>query len=69
MRRGRVVLSVLVVFAALAGVVMQFGLPGPVPCYRVYDRNGKLQREFAVDPRAAKQFMPADVDAAVEELL
>jgi thiol-disulfide isomerase/thioredoxin len=47
----------------------EFRLPGPVPCYRVYDRQGRLHREFAVDPRAAKQFTPADVDAAVEELL
>ena len=47
----------------------EFGLPGPVPCYRVYDREGRLHREFAVDPRAAKQFTTADIDAAVEELL
>jgi thiol-disulfide isomerase/thioredoxin len=46
-----------------------FGLPGPVPCYRVYDRDGRLHREFGVDPRAAKQFTSADVDAAVEGLL
>jgi hypothetical protein len=46
-----------------------FQLPGPVPCYRVYDRDGKLQREFSVDPRAAKQFTAADVEAAVTELL
>jgi thiol-disulfide isomerase/thioredoxin len=47
----------------------EFGLPGPVPCYRVYDRKGRLHREFAVDPRAVKQFTAADVDAAVEGLL
>jgi thiol-disulfide isomerase/thioredoxin len=47
----------------------EFGLPGPVPCYRVYDREGKLHREFAIDPRAARQFTTADVDAAVRELL
>jgi hypothetical protein len=47
----------------------EFGLPGPVPCYRVYNRDGKLHREFAVDPRAARQFTAADVDAAVESLL
>jgi thiol-disulfide isomerase/thioredoxin len=46
-----------------------FGLPGPVPCYRVYDRAGRLRREFAIDPQAAKQFTMADVDAAVEEML
>jgi thiol-disulfide isomerase/thioredoxin len=46
-----------------------FGLPGPVPCYRVYDREGKLHREFAVNPRAKRQFTAADLDAAVEEVL
>lgn len=46
-----------------------FGLPGPVPCYRVYDRAGDLRREFSVDPRAAKQFTTADVEAAISELL
>jgi thiol-disulfide isomerase/thioredoxin len=47
----------------------EFGLPGPVPCYRVYDREGRMHREFAVDPRAAKQFTTADIQAAVEDLL
>lgn len=47
----------------------EFGLPGPVPCYRVYDRQGKLHREFAVNPRAAKQFTTAEIDVAVKELL
>jgi thiol-disulfide isomerase/thioredoxin len=46
-----------------------FGLPGPVPCYRVYDRDGKLQREFAVNPRLQKQFTAADVEAAVMDAL
>lgn len=46
-----------------------FGLPGPVPCYRVYDREGELRREFSVDPRAEKQFTADDVEAAVVELL
>jgi thiol-disulfide isomerase/thioredoxin len=46
-----------------------FGLPGPVPCYRVYDRAGKLQREFTVDPSAERQFTPDDIEAAVSELL
>jgi len=47
----------------------EFGLPGPVPCYRIYDREGRMYREFRVDPRAAKQFTTADIDAAVEEVL
>jgi thiol-disulfide isomerase/thioredoxin len=46
-----------------------FGLPGPVPCYRVYDREGKLHREFAVDPRATQQFTTADVEAAIQKIL
>jgi thiol-disulfide isomerase/thioredoxin len=46
-----------------------FALPGPVPCYRVYDRAGELRREFKVDPRAERQFTSADVEAAVKELL
>ncbi|MEM9660189.1 MAG: TlpA disulfide reductase family protein [Planctomycetota bacterium] len=49
--------------------VAAFGLPGPIPCYRVYDRSGKLHRQFALDPRAPQQFTSADVAAAVEELL
>lgn len=46
-----------------------FGLPGPVPCYRVYDRTGKLRHEFGVDPRAERQFTIEDIKAAVTELL
>jgi thiol-disulfide isomerase/thioredoxin len=46
-----------------------FGLSGAVPCYRVYDRAGELRHEFAVDPRAPRQFGPADIEAAVVELL
>jgi thiol-disulfide isomerase/thioredoxin len=46
-----------------------FGLPGPVPCYRVYDRAGELRQEFAVDPSAERQFAPDDIEAAVTELL
>jgi thiol-disulfide isomerase/thioredoxin len=46
-----------------------FGLPGPVPCYRVYGRDGELKREFSVDPKAARQFTAADIEAAVVENL
>ena len=46
-----------------------FGLPGSVPCYRVYDRAGELRHEFAVDPSAERQFTPGDIEAAVSELL
>jgi len=46
-----------------------FGLPGPVPCYRIYDRTGKLVHEFAIDPRAAKQFTPQDIEAVLAAAL
>jgi thiol-disulfide isomerase/thioredoxin len=46
-----------------------FGLPGPIPCYRVYDRSGVLIREFVVDPRSAKQFTVEDIEAAIVDLL
>jgi thiol-disulfide isomerase/thioredoxin len=46
-----------------------FELPGPVPCYRIYDRSGQLLKQFAVNPRAERQFTTADIDAAVEAAL
>jgi thiol-disulfide isomerase/thioredoxin len=46
-----------------------FELPGPVPCYRIYDRSGELIKQFGVDPRAKQQFTLADIDAAVEAAL
>jgi hypothetical protein len=46
-----------------------FGLPGPIPYYRLYDSAGVLRREFHVDPRAERQFTPEDIEAAVRELL
>jgi thiol-disulfide isomerase/thioredoxin len=56
-------------YASVLEATKALGLPGPVPCYRVYDRKGELKREFGVDPQAAKQFTAADVEAAVVELL
>ncbi len=49
--------------------IKAFGLPGPVPYYRIYDRSGELRHEFMVDPRAVRQFTPADIEAAVIQLL
>ena len=46
-----------------------FGLPGSVPYYRVYGRAGELRHEFGVDAQAERQFTPADIEAAVTELL
>lgn len=42
---------------------------GALPYYKLYDRTGKLRRTFALDPSAKRQFTPADIDAAVVELL
>jgi thiol-disulfide isomerase/thioredoxin len=47
-----------------------FEIPGgALPHYKLYDRSGKLRQTFAVDPAAERQFTPADIDAAVAELL
>jgi thiol-disulfide isomerase/thioredoxin len=56
-------------YASGVRAIEAFGLPGPVPCYRLYDRRGVLRREFVVEPRAARQFTAADIEAAVVELL
>ena len=42
---------------------------GAIPHYKLYDRSGKLRQTFSLDPAAARQFTPADIDAAVAELL
>jgi thiol-disulfide isomerase/thioredoxin len=42
---------------------------GAVPFYKVYDRTGKLRQTFGIDPASKKQFTPADIEAAVEQLL
>jgi thiol-disulfide isomerase/thioredoxin len=42
---------------------------GALPHYKLYDREGKLHRTFALDLAAKKQFTPEDVSAAVTELL
>ena len=42
---------------------------GAVPFYKLYDRTGKLRQTFGIDPAAKKQYTPADIEAAVEQLL
>lgn len=42
---------------------------GSIPFYKLYDRKGELRRTFGVDPAAKKQFTPADIETAVNELL
>jgi thiol-disulfide isomerase/thioredoxin len=42
---------------------------GALPHFKLYDRAGKIRRVFELDPTAERQFTPADVDAAVTELL
>lgn len=46
-----------------------FDIPGGVPCYKLYDRQGQLRQTFTVDPSAQKQFTLQEVDAAIEQLL
>lgn len=47
-----------------------FDVPGgALPHYKLYDRMGKLRHTFTLDPTAERQFAPADIDAAVENLL
>jgi thiol-disulfide isomerase/thioredoxin len=46
-----------------------FGLSGAIPSYRVYDRAGAVHRDFTIDPQAPRQATPADIEAAIVELL
>ena len=56
-------------YASGVKATQAFRLPGPVPCYRLYDRSGVLRREFVVNPQAPRQFTPEDIEAAIAELL
>jgi thiol-disulfide isomerase/thioredoxin len=42
---------------------------GAVPYYKLYDRTGRLRKTFGIDPALKIQFTPADIEAAVEQLL
>jgi thiol-disulfide isomerase/thioredoxin len=42
---------------------------GAVPFYKLYDRKGELRQTFGTNPTSKKQFTPADIEAAVEQLL
>lgn len=47
-----------------------FEIPsGALPCLRLFDRDGKLVKTFAIDLDADKQFTDADIAAAVNQLL
>ncbi len=46
-----------------------FELPGGLPHYSLYDRQGKLRYQFSVDPAAKKQFTHEDIQQRVEQLL
>jgi len=47
-----------------------FKIPaGALPCLRLYDREGKVAKTFAIDPEAEKQFTDEDVTIAVVEAL
>jgi thiol-disulfide isomerase/thioredoxin len=42
---------------------------GALPHYKLYGRDGKLIRTFALDPTAEKQFTPVDIAVAVSAAL
>lgn len=42
---------------------------GAVPFYKLYDRTGKLRQTFGIRPTSKKQFTPAEIEAAAEQLL
>jgi thiol-disulfide isomerase/thioredoxin len=42
---------------------------GAVPFYKLYDRTGRLRKTFGVDPAMKTQFTPADIEAAIGQLL
>jgi thiol-disulfide isomerase/thioredoxin len=42
---------------------------GAVPFYKLYDRTGRLRKTFGIDPALKTQFTPADIEAAIEQLL
>ncbi len=42
---------------------------GALPHYKLFDRKGHLSTTFSLDPKAAEQFTPADIEAKVIELL
>ncbi len=46
-----------------------FDIPGGVPYFKVYGRQGKLRHSFVVDLAADKQFTHEDIEAKVKELL
>jgi thiol-disulfide isomerase/thioredoxin len=42
---------------------------GAVPFYVLYDRSGRMRKTFGVNPVAKTPFTPADIEAAVEQLV
>lgn len=42
---------------------------GALPHYKLFGRQSTLRRTFELDPTAKQQFTPADIDAAVANLL
>lgn len=54
------------VYGASGESLEKFGLPGPLPQLRLYDRAGRLQREF---PQSQSSVNPDEIDAAVQKLL
>jgi len=44
--------------------VEALGIEG-VPHYRIYDREGRVAKDFSVDPAAERQYAPEDIDREI----
>jgi thiol-disulfide isomerase/thioredoxin len=68
--RAGVATNLISQFGGGSKSMAEFEIPGgALPCYRLYDREGRLRHTFALDPAAEHQFKLQEVDAAVEQLL
>jgi thiol-disulfide isomerase/thioredoxin len=69
-QRAGVATNLISQFGGGSQSVQAFEIPhGALPCYKLYDRMGKLRHVFALDPAAKQQYTLQEVDAAVELLL
>ena len=46
-----------------------FGLPGPVPCFQIYDKQGKLSETLVESPKTPGAVSPEKIDEVVNRLL
>jgi thiol-disulfide isomerase/thioredoxin len=69
-QRAGVATNLISQFGGGSQSVQAFEIPhGALPCYKLYDRMGKLRQVFALDPAAKQQYSLQEVDTAVELLL